>query len=72
MDDYKAVYVCLEEFARQQRLQSEKNPEWYLFGMKDARDGDQKLQQIKVNKRKFQSNVNRRLVDTCQQTETHD
>ena len=48
MDDYKAVHVCLEEFSRQQRLQSEKNPEWYLFGMKDARDGDQKILQIKV------------------------
>ena len=48
MNDYKAVHVCLEEFARQQRLQSEKNPEWYLFGMKDARDGDQKILQIKV------------------------
>ena len=48
VDDYKAVHVCLEEFARQQRLQNEKNPEWYLYGMKDARDGDQKLLQIKV------------------------
>ena len=48
VDEYKAVHVCLEEFARQQRLQNEKNPEWYLFGMKDARDGDQKLLQIKV------------------------
>ena len=46
--DYKVVGQSLGELKRLQLLHEDRKPEWLMYGLKDAPDHKEKLQQIKV------------------------